>query len=85
VIQRRLCTLAIALFLTGLATLLSEQDSLACSVCAADPDSAMGQGVQAGVIVLLAVIGAVLAGLASLLGFWIRRAHRLSDPQLESQ
>ena len=63
--------------LTGLAVLLLGQPALACSVCFGDPNSQMTQGVQAGVLVLLGVIGTVLLGLASLLIFWARRAARM--------
>jgi len=60
-----------------LAALLFAQPALACSVCFGDPNSAMGEGVQAGVLVLLGVAGVVLTGLASLLIFWWRRAANL--------
>ncbi len=63
--------------LIGLAALLTAQPVLACSVCYGDPNSAMSQGAQAGVLVLLGVIGVVLAGIASLLIFWMRRAANL--------
>jgi hypothetical protein len=63
--------------LAGLAALLPAQPALACSVCFGDPSSAMGQGVQAGVFVLLGVVGVVLTGVASLLIFWWRRAAHL--------
>ena len=64
---------------TCLATLLSAQPALACSVCFGDPNSSMAQGVQAGVLVLLGVVGVVLTGLASLLLFWMRRAANLTS------
>ncbi len=63
--------------LVGLAALLTAQPVLACSVCYGDPNSAMTQGAQAGVLVLLGVVGVVLTGLASLLIFWMRRAANL--------
>jgi hypothetical protein len=37
----------------------------------------MTQGAQAGVVVLLGVVGTVLTGLAALLIFWMRRAAHL--------
>ena len=61
-----------------LAALLSAQPALACSVCFGDPTSPMTQGVHAGVLVLLGVVGVVLTGLASLLLFWMRRAGKLT-------
>ncbi|MGE4609156.1 MAG: hypothetical protein AAEJ52_20680 [Myxococcota bacterium] len=57
--------------------LLSAPPVLACSVCYGDPNSAMNQGAQAGVLVLLGVVGVVLAGIASLLIFWMRRAAQI--------
>ena len=63
--------------LVCLAALLTAQPVLACSVCYGDPNSAMTQGAQAGVLVLLGVVGVVLTGLASLLIFWMRRAAHL--------
>lgn len=59
------------------ATLSIAQPLLACSVCVGDPNSAMTQGVKAGVLVLLGVAGVVLTGLAALLIFWMRRAANL--------
>ena len=74
--RKRLDSLSLAL-LVCLAALLSAKPVLACSVCYGDPNSAMTQGAQAGVLVLLGVIGVVLTGLASLLVFWMRRAANL--------
>ena len=74
--ERRLGGLSLVI-LACLAALLSAQPALACSVCFGDPNSPMTHGVQAGVLVLLAVVGVVLTGLASLLLFWMRRAAKL--------
>ncbi len=63
--------------LVGLVALLSAEPALACSVCAGDPNSALSQGAQAGMLVLLGVAGVVLTGLASLFLFWMRRAAHL--------
>ncbi len=60
-----------------LGALLSAQPALACSVCYGDPNAAMTQGAQAGVLVLLGVVCVVLLGLASMLLFWVRRAANL--------
>ncbi len=73
---RRLGGLSLAI-LIGLVALLSAQPALACSVCAGDPNSALSQGAQAGMLVLLGVIAVLLTGLASLLLFWVRRAAYL--------
>ena len=74
--RKRLGSVSLAL-LVCLAALLTAQPVLACSVCYGDPNSAMAQGAQAGVLVLLGVVGVVLTGLASLLVFWMRRAANL--------
>ncbi len=75
-IRIRLVSMALAI-LIGLASLMA-QPALACSVCVGgDPGSALNQGLQAGMLVLLGVVGVVLAGLASLLLFWMRRAAHL--------
>ncbi len=76
-IRKRLVSTALAIPI-GLASLLIAQPALACSVCyGGDPSSSLNQGLQAGVLVLLGVIGVVLTGLASLLLFWVRRAAQL--------
>ncbi len=74
--RTRLANLSLAV-VACLGVLLSSQPALACSVCYGDPNSAMTQGAQAGVLVLLGVVGTVLTGFASLLIFWMRRAASL--------
>ncbi len=70
--------------LIGLFSLLIAEPALACSVClGGDPGSSMNQGAQAGMLVLLGVIGVVLTGLFSLLLFWMRRAAKL-EAQVEA-
>ncbi len=81
-IRKRLVNVALAI-LIGLASLLIAQPALACSVCfGGDPSSDMNPGAQAGMLVLLGVVGVVLTGLASLLLFWMRRAAHL-EAQVE--
>ena len=63
--------------LMALVGLLGAEPVLACSVCVGDPTSAISQGAQAGVLVLLGVVGTVLTGMVSLLVFWMRRAANL--------
>ena len=75
-VKGRLAGLSLAI-LTGLVALPSAQPALACSVCAGDPNSALSQGAQAGMLVLLGVIAVILTGLASLFLFWMRRAASL--------
>ncbi len=74
--QNRVISMSLAI-VACVGALLSAQPVLACSVCYGDPNSAMSQGAQAGVVVLLSVVGVVLTGLASLLLFWMRRAAQL--------
>jgi hypothetical protein len=71
--------------LASLVALLNANPVLACSVCYGDPNSTMTKGAQAGVLVLLGVIGVVLIGLASLLLFWMRRAAKLKAVEAASQ
>ncbi len=83
-IRKRLVNMALAI-LIGLAPLLIAQPALACSVCfGGDPSSSINQGVQAGMLVLLGVVGVVLTGLASLMLFWMRRAAQLKTGQLKT-
>ncbi len=74
--QNRPVNISLAI-LVCLGVLLSSHAAQACSVCYGDPNSAMTQGAQAGVLVLLGVVGVVLTGIASLLIFWMRRAAQL--------
>ena len=77
-IRKRRVDLALAILLIALASLLTAQPALACSVCAGgDPSASMNQGLQAAMLVLLGVVYLLLAGLASLFLFWMRRAARL--------
>jgi hypothetical protein len=68
-----------SLFLVCVAAISTAQPVMACSVCYGDPNSPMTKGVEAGVLVLLGVVGTVLLLLASLLLFWMRRAARLDE------
>ncbi len=65
--------------LIAVVVLLCAQPALACSVCYGEPGSPMVMGIQAGVLVLLGVVGTVLAGLGSVIIFWVRRASRLGE------
>ena len=67
--------------LGGGGALFWAQSALGCAVCYGEPGSPMVEGAQAGVLVLLGVVVAVLSGFASLLVFWMRRASRLSETQ----
>ena len=74
--QNRLVSVSLTI-IACLGALLIASPAAACSVCYGDPNSAITKGAQAGVLVLLGVIGVVLTGLASLLLFWMRRAANL--------
>ena len=76
--QNRPASVSLAI-LACLGALLNAQPVLACSVCYGDPNSALSQGAQAGVLVLLGVIGVVLLGFASMMVFWMRRAANLAS------
>ena len=73
-------SMVLAVLAAGVALLLADAAS-ACSVCFGDPNSSMSQGARVGVLVLLGVVVTVLAGLASLIVFWARRAAKLSVPE----
>ena len=64
--------------LACLAALLSAQPGLACPVCVGDPMDPLSQGLRAGMLVLLGVVGVVLTALASLVLFWMRRAAKVN-------
>ena len=82
--RKRLGTMSLEI-LIGLAALLLAQPALACSVCVGgDPGSSMNQGLQAGMLVLLGVVGVVLTALASLMIFWMRRAAQLKTAKQAS-
>jgi len=61
------------------AALLSSPDAArACAVCYGDPNSAQTKAMAAGILVLLAVIGSVLAAFAGVFVYWIHRSHKLT-------
>ena len=79
--ERRLGGFSLVI-LACLAALLTAQPGLACPVCLGDPSDPLSQGLRAGMLVLLGVVGVVLTGLASLLLFWMRRAANLRNKSL---
>ena len=60
---------------------LGAQAAQACSVCFGDPNSALVKGAASGILVLFGVICCVLCGFASLGGYWMVRARRLTLEQ----
>ena len=79
----RFCLVAVAFAVI----LFHSESMLACTVCFGDPNSSMSQGVRAGILILLGVIGTVLASIVGITLFWIRRARLLQaglDPNRTS-
>jgi hypothetical protein len=60
----------------SLALLMASQPAWACAVCFGDPNSPMVKSANTAILFLLAVIGSVLGGFASLFLCWGRRARR---------
>ncbi len=83
-IQKRLATVSLVI-LACLGALLSAHPALACSVCYGDPNSAMSQGAEAGLLVLLGVVCTVLMGIGSLMIYWTRRAAYLGALEAASR
>ncbi len=81
--QKRSVLLVSALLIC-LAAISIAQPVIACSVCYGDPNSPMTKGVEAGVLVLLGVVGGVLMLVASLLLFWVRRAANLEGAEMKA-
>jgi hypothetical protein len=74
--ERRSSGFSLVIF-ACLAALLFAQPGLACPVCVGDPMDPLSQGLRAGMLVLLGVVGVVLTALASLLLYWVHRAGKL--------
>ena len=72
-------TAAGCLLLALTAGLLAPAPASACAVCYGDPDSAMSQGMNNGILTLLAVVGAVQVGFVALFWSFVRRARRLRE------
>jgi hypothetical protein len=58
--------------------LLAPQDLLACASCFGESDGAMAEGMNAGVFVLLVVVGGMLAGIGGFFIFLMRRGARVA-------
>jgi hypothetical protein len=69
-------TVRTVLFAAVLAAVMSmDNQAMACAACYGTSDSPMAQGMNAGILALLGVIGAVLCGAGA---FFIFLAHRAS-------
>ena len=72
--------LARALFPALLGALLGpSRQALACSVCFGGSDALVSKSLDAGVLVLVGVVGAVLFSIAYTAVVWSRRAKALSS------
>ena len=60
---------------------LTVSDAMGCAVCFGDPNSAMTRGAEAGILVLLGVIGSLLMAIIGMIIFWTRRARHLTQTQ----
>lgn len=63
--------------LTFLCAFAANSSVFACAVCFGDPKSQLTHGALAGVLFLMAIVFFVLAGIAGMVFFWIRRARLL--------
>jgi hypothetical protein len=61
-----------------LALLVQPAGASACAVCFGDPNSDMGKGAAAGVLVMAGVIYGVLMGFVGIIVYWVIRAKRLA-------
>ena len=63
-----------------------EQNALACAACYGESDSPMAEGMNAGILVLLFIIGGTLAAIAGFFVFIMRRAriHAARDKLLRN-
>ena len=61
-------------FLATLAVLASVASAAACAACYGQTDSELAEGMNAGILFLLACIGAVLLGFASFFVYLARRS-----------
>ena len=58
--------------------LFSQQDTLACATCFGESEGAMAEGMNAGVLVLLVVVGSMLTGIGGFFIFLVRRGARVA-------
>ena len=56
-------------------TAAGARQATACSVCMGAADDTMTRGMQAGILVLLAIIGCVLVGLGGFIGYLAHRGR----------
>lgn len=75
----------VAAALTVVLALASASPALACAACFGKTDSPLAHGMNAGIFTLLAVIGTMLAMIASFFVFITRRAGRLPASSSDSE
>ena len=73
---------SLCLLVVNLATAPS---TLACAACFGKSDSALAHGMNAGILTLLAVIGTMLACVASFFVFIVRRAAAVESSVVPSE
>ena len=70
----------ISTYLTAAVLLLTLRlPAYACSACYGESDSPMAQGMNAGIIALLVIVGGVLGGVAAFFIYLVRRNRRMSN------
>lgn len=67
--------------LLTLGMLVAPRAALACPMCFGQNDTPMGNAVKAGVILMLAIVAAVLAGFGAFIVHLNRRARLVADDQ----
>ena len=67
-----------ALTIAALMVVAGAPFAAACPVCFGDPDSAMAQSANTGILVLLGFVMFMLASIVTIGGCWIVRAHKLN-------
>jgi len=70
----------ISTYLTAAVLLLTLRlPTYACSACYGESDSPMAQGMNAGIIALLVIVGGVLGGVAAFFIYLVRRNRRMAN------
>ena len=65
-------------YLAFAALLFTQQNTAACATCYGESDAPMAEGMNAGIMVLLVIIGGVLSGLGAF-GIFLARRARLAE------
>ncbi len=68
----------LSILLATVATAVTADRAIACSVCFGDPNSPLVQGARAGILALAGLVYLVLIAIAAVAGVWTVRARRLA-------